>query len=487
MNTVLVVPDGVGVRNFLLGPFPRIAAEKGPLYALHNIPDSLLGTYSFELENRVQWQRLIPYRDNPVSFTLRRALHFSHMYWIDSQSMRYHRNLPVNGSWRTRAATRLAKVVGRAAASSQGVQLLDRWHCTAARHLPEVEEYRRLFDEINPSVVFSSHQRPLPVLLPVLAAKSLGIPTVTFIFSWDNLTSKDRIAAPFDHYLVWSAHMRDELLRYYPHISPDRVHVVGTPQFDLYADKSLLLPREEFFAQFGADSSRPLILYTGSDVSTCPEDPQHLRVVMQLVRSGRIRGNPQVMLRPHPCDVAAAPRRLARKNGNPYAAPSLNGSGGRFEEVIRDFPELIHAPPAWVHTEASNWDSVMPLSDDLRFLANVTEHADVNINIASTVTLDFALHDKPVVNIAFDIADPPPFGKPLWEFRYQYEHYRPVVQLGAARFARSPEELAGHLNAYLENPALDRDNRRRLVELEVGGEIGGSSKRIVEVLEQIAG
>ena len=44
----------------------------------------------------------------------------------------------------------------------------------------------------------------------MLAAKSLGIPTATFIFSWDNLSSKGRIAAPFDYYLVWSEHMGDE-------------------------------------------------------------------------------------------------------------------------------------------------------------------------------------------------------------------------------------------------------------------------------------
>ena len=77
----------------------------------------------------------------------------------------------------------------------------------------------------------------LPIVLPaVLAAKSLGIPTATMVFSWDNLTSKGRVAAPFDHYMVWSDHMRDDLRRYHPDISLDRIHVVGSPQFDVYAD-----------------------------------------------------------------------------------------------------------------------------------------------------------------------------------------------------------------------------------------------------------
>jgi hypothetical protein len=92
-----------------------------------------------------------------------------------------------------------------------------------------------------------------------------------------------------------------------------------------------------------------------------------------------------------------------------------------------------------------------------------------------------------VVNIAFDVATPPPFGVPLWDFFYRFEHYRPVVEMGAARFARSPEELVQHVNAYFENPALDREQRKRLVELEVGYPIGKSSSRIIEVLEKIAG
>jgi len=42
----------------------------------------------------------------------------------------------------------------------------------------------------------------------VLAAKKSNILNATFIFSWDNLASKGRMAATFDHYLVWSNSMQ---------------------------------------------------------------------------------------------------------------------------------------------------------------------------------------------------------------------------------------------------------------------------------------
>ncbi|MGC8731862.1 MAG: hypothetical protein ACP5RC_06345, partial [Halothiobacillaceae bacterium] len=437
--------------------------RESSVFVFHTIPDELAVRYYVNSDMRSKWYLFTSFRESPLSLTLRYCLAYAQMYWADTQAMRHVLSQRRRGSWRTRTVHHVARLIGRAMATRGGIKRLERWHTQAVERLPEVDSYRRLFEKLRPAIVFCSHQRPPIILPPVLAARSLGIPTATFIFSWDNLSSKGRIAAPFDHYLVWSDLMRCDLLRYYPDVSPDRVHVVGTPQFDPYADQRLLWPRGEFFRRIGADPTRPLICYSGGDTGTCPEEPKHVRVLMDLVRAGRIQGNPQVILRPAPVD-----------------------EGSRYDEVRRDYPELIYAKPAWIHARPGDWSSVLPLAEDVQFLANLTHHADLNINLASTMTLDFAIHDKPVVNIAFDIANPPVFGKPLWEFYYQFEHYRPVVELGAARFARSPAELATHINAYLTDPALDREGRRRLVELEVGVPIGESGKRIVEILEAIA-
>lgn len=461
MKAVLLIPDGVGVRNFLIGPFMHLASEMDECHVLHVIPDGLLPSYRNGNKN-VGWHPLLPYTETPLSSVLRYAIAFAHMNWGDTQAMRYVRNRPINGSWRRRGVQYAAKLTGRVAASPGGIQALDRWHCNVVERLPEVERYRQLFQKLKPTVIFCSHQRP-PIVLPAtLAARSLGIPTATFIFSWDNLTSKGRIAAPFDHFLVWSELMRSELLRFYPDVTPDRVHVVGTPQFDPYATPELHWSREEFFARVGADLSRPLICYSGGDTGTAPEDHLHIRALMELIRAGRIKGNPQVLLRPAPVD-----------------------DGVRYDDVRRDYPEILYSAPAWIHTEPGEWASVIPSADDVQFLANLTRHADINVNLASTMTLDFAIHDRPVVNIAFDVADPPPHGIPLWDYYYRFEHYQAVVKIGAARFARSREELATHVNAYLENPALDREARQKLVQLEVSLPIGGSSQRIIETLRQI--
>ncbi len=462
MRSLILIPDGTSLRNVVFGGVLANASARGEVFAFHTAPDSLLPVYQKEASREVVWQRMPAPTDPPIAFLLRNALNTAQSRWAGTFSSRYRVRRRAS-SWRMEHALRVARFVGGMSATRPGIQRLQKWSHAAAARAPEVRWFVSQFEQLRPSLLFCSQQMSLATVAPVLAARSLGIPTATFIFSWDNLTTKGHIAAPFDHYLVWSDHMRLELLHYYPEVSPSAVHVVGSPQFDPYARPDLLWSREEFFARIHADPDRPLICYSGGDVRTCPDDQAHVRILLDLVRRGAIHGKPQVALRPTPVD-----------------------EGTRYASVRHDYPELIVLEPAWVHNRNGDWGGVMPLPADVRMLVNLVHHASLNVNVASTMTLDFAVNDRPIVNIAFDVTSPPPHGRALWHHYYQYDHYRPVVDLKAARFACSPEQLADHVNAYLADPGLERDGRRRLVNMQLRGPCGRAAERIADVLEGIA-
>lgn len=257
--------------------------------------------------------------------------------------------------------------------------------------------------------------------------------------------------------------MKQELLRYYPTVSTENVHVIGTPQFEPYANRDILLSRESFARQLGADPARPIICYSGGDAGTCPEDPAHVRVLMSLIRTGQIKGVPQVVLRPVPVE-----------------------DGTRYEKVRQDFPELIYSPPKWNRIKDGLWSQSVPMAEDVALLANLTYHSDLNINLGSTMTLDFSIQDKPVVNVAFDVANPPIFGMPVFDFYYRYEHLQPVLAYRATRIARSPDDLAAFVNDYLRDPSLDREGRKQLVDLQVSPPLDRSSERVLTVLQRIS-
>lgn len=465
LTIAVLLPDGVGFRNFVFGPFLHEAAKAGTVHVFHLSDDEWMNAVAPEIRGKLHWHRLLPWVEKPVPFVLRQTLMSAYMHWVNTPPMHTALRRPPVGSIPRRAAINLSRWMGRFAASPARMELVDRAHRAAMTRSPGVEQFRRIFQEIRPDVIFCSNQSPLFVIAPVLAARQLGIPSASFIFSWDNLSSKGRILAPFDHFLLWSDHMRKELHRFYPNLRAGCAHVIGTPQFDPYGDPSVLWPREEFFGRIGADPARKLICYSGGDEETSKADPYHVRALLELVRSGRIQGNPQVLLRPAPIDP-----------------------GRRYDSVRRDFPELIYAQPQWKHHPTANpgFYGLMPSAEDVRFLCNLTHYADLNVNFASTMTLDFAIHDKPVINVVFEVTTPPLFGSSMWDFVRGFEHYDPVVNFGAARFAHTRDELAEHANAYLENPALDREGRKRFVDLEVGAPVGESSKRIIEALVEIA-
>ena len=479
MHISLFLPDGVGLRNFVLSGFLREAARVADVDVLSAAPPSWASEESHVGGGPVTWGPLQPSQDGVLFRFLRQTLLYAHMRWADTVSMRHNLARPVAGTFKGRCYHRVTRVAGRLAARPTTIRTLEGALLRSVRERADVRAYRAQFQGVptggngqpprsRPDVLLVSNQKSPAMVPAVLAARSLRIPTAAFVFSWDNLTSKGRIAVPFDHYLVWSELMGGELRRYYPRIAPSQVHVVGTPQFAPYADESLLETRAAFFERFGADPARPLICYSAAAAATVPEEPLHVRRLLELVAAKRIAGDPQVLVRPAPTDT----------------------DHGRWEEVRRA-PGVFYAPPRWTTAGGTTaaletWTDVLPTAEDVRFLANLTRHADVNVNIASTMTLDFALRDKPVVNVGFDVVDPPTFGTPLLDHYYRFDHYRPVLELGAARLARTPDELAAHLDAYLADPSLDREARRRLVDLEIGVPPSRANATLLATLAEIA-
>ena len=120
----------------------------------------------------------------------------------------------------------------------------------------------------------------------MLAAQELGIPTATFIYSWDNLPKATMVVEP-QYYFVWSEHMKRELLNYYPFLDPENILVTGSPQFEPHLDPELRQERSEFYREHGLDLSREYLCFSGDDSTTSPDDPQYLADTAEAVAARR--------------------------------------------------------------------------------------------------------------------------------------------------------------------------------------------------------
>jgi hypothetical protein len=324
------------------------------------------------------------------------------------------------------------------------------------REYPHAAEYESRLLGYGAELVVSTLPHAHEEAPPAIVARHLDIPVAAWINSWDNLTSKPAYYTGYDHYFVWSERMRADLLRYYPEAAAGTVDVTGVPHFDWHHQQATRMTREELCTRHGFDPRRPLVLYGTATPHLAPTE--HL-VVQRLARDlerAEALGFPQLLVRLHPGEEGGRFLDWQPGPGVAFQRPGQRGRGRL---------------GAYCPTPEEN----------LEFVSSVA-HAEVVVNLASTLSLDAALCDRPVVNVAFDLSPERSMQETIERYYTHYDHYRTVTEAGAVRLARSPEELLGHIAAYLEDPTLEREERRRLVELWCGPFDGQSGRRLAAAL-----
>ena len=293
----------------------------------------------------------------------------------------------------------------------------------------------------------------------ILAARDLGIPVVTSILSFDNLTSRGWLPE-FDHYLVWNSGMREQLLRLYPHIHPDRVSVTGTPQFDFHRRPDFLWSRASTLERLELPRGSRYFLYSTSAEVLTPEEPALVARVAAMMAEHETLGDHWLVVRLHPLD-----------DGRRWASVAAASGRIRLSSAWDEWPD----PDGWTLTS----------SGDQARLVSTIAHCDACVNVASTMSLDAAILDRPVVNIDFSTERDSP--RELLYEEYGADHYRPLVESEGIRIAHSWAELGSLLEAAVSDPGRDRARREQMVRRECGVVDGEAATRVADELLALMG
>jgi CDP-glycerol glycerophosphotransferase (TagB/SpsB family) len=124
-------------------------------------------------------------------------------------------------------------------------------------------------------------------------------------------------------------------------------------------------------------------------------------------------------------------------------------------------------------------NDVMP--EHQKHLGDTLCHADVVVNVASTISIEACIFDTPVVNINFDGPDESPYVKSARRY-YSFTHYVNITSRGAVRVATSPEQLVRDVAAYLATPSLDAAGRKQVVFDQCQFIDGRSAERVVRLV-----
>ena len=312
----------------------------------------------------------------------------------------------------------------------------------------------KLFDQYQPVLVIAANPGLVFSEVPLLrTAKRRGVRSMAIDPSWDNFTNKLIPVRQVDRLVVWNEIMKEQAVSLHGY-DPAAISVAGAPQFDPHFRART--PRVEFFARIGADPGRKLIALTTTPRSLYSQHDHVLRELVKAMTSGALT-SAQVLVRLHPRDEFDAYKEFATT------------------------PHVIIEKPFRDTVRVADGLAIDVMPENQKHLGDTLCHADVVVNVASTITIEACIFDTPVVNINFDGPDASPYVRSARRY-YSFTHYVNITSRGAVRVATSPEEMVRDAAAYLADPSRDAAGRKQVVLDQCQFTDGRSAERVVRLV-----
>lgn len=323
--------------------------------------------------------------------------------------------------------------------------------------------HKELFSRLQPDVVITNTVGHDELDEPILRiAKEMGIATVTFIASWDNVWKIERLMKSkipiciADRIIVWNTMMKEHLMRIFPNIAQERIAIIGAPRLDYFSQKDKIASKEDVYKQFGfTDTSRPFIHIATTDLYPME---YIVRAIREAIDGKIIPINPYIYVSVHPGGLMEKYKEFEK-----YGV-AVRFSSGRREDI--SLPSFRYAP-----TEA-----------DIFFLLGVFTHASVLVNHSSTVALESLITGIPVINVKY--------GKTFdwWNWRRSMvyrdfqQHYDDLVSDGATYIATSKKELIESIVSASTNPRAKDSARAITVKKMITTTDGTASKQVLDFI-----
>lgn len=320
--------------------------------------------------------------------------------------------------------------------------------------------YKDVFDKHKPNLVLVTrvlnYSLDYPLLRRAVAEK---IPVISLVSSWDNLTSKAFFPFSIDSIVVWNNVLKNEAIDLFD-FPDEKIFVSGIPRYDLLFKRTGFGSKENFFKTLNLDLNKKLIIYgTGSQqtgrtsIDNISPEPEIVTFIADAIRDKKIEKPVQLMVRLHP-----------------QAAPS------EYEELMNRQDVLVHIPGKLTSFQ----DRLFSEQDDIE-LGESMLYADVVINLASTVTIDAAVFDTPIICIGFDYRGHRPFMASVKRL-YEFDHYAKLKTTGGFDLAESKEQLIHQINNNLNNPNHLSLNRKKIVDQQCVFTDGKSGERVANYI-----
>ena len=336
------------------------------------------------------------------------------------------------------------------------------------RYTPKI--YSDLFEKYHPDLVVSRTPGWRIDRYILREAARHGIPTAAVLVGWDNPSSYNLNGSPVEHIVCWSEIQKEELVLG-SDWDPECVFIGGIPSYDGYFRREWLIPHDDYFRQHGLDPNRKLLTYACSFETLHPNYPNMVALV-DLVNENRLSEPCQLLIRFHPNHFRKDTRFEEEKK--------------RVTEYIRGMRHVHIVEPVSLGAGLAHYSG-----EDMPEKASMMAWSDVFLTVYSTMVVETAIHDRPIVSMTIDTPGgwnmKGVYSPPLTTIGDWPTHKR-FRQSGAGRAAETPEQVREQIDFYLKNPNANSSERQKFIQDECTYIDGSAGKRtgqyILSLLEE---
>ena len=294
-----------------------------------------------------------------------------------------------------------------------------------------------------------------------LEAQKKGLPVFSAVTNYDAIVNKGYPGFMPTCLSVWSRQMADETMKLLD-IPASKIEITGPLQYDRFL-RPLPVDREEYLKSLGLNPDLKTVFFAGGVNVT-----RYFEMYSLLVeRSENIWHDKfNLVIRPYP------------------HAKLLGSPGWKVLEILFKQKGIYISNPGSIDADDRNneYQQDLWLEDGVDELTYLLRYSDVMVNYFSTISLEAAICDLPVIHLGYDAYT---FGHRYGitsEFQQRQTHNRRKLRLAASKVATNEEELISFIDRYLSDSALEREQRHAYAISECGDLDGNAGARLVDML-----
>lgn len=304
------------------------------------------------------------------------------------------------------------------------------------------------------------------------SAKKNKIRTASLMLSWDNSTTRGYPGCKSDYVIAWTELMKNELVEL-SDISSKKVFIAGSAQFDHYFN-DLNVTKENFIDKFKLNKEKKILFFATRGPNTYASNGDIIQKICEAINKEEIK-KAQLIVRVHPLHY------------NSEKIDYYKSLFKQYEDLQIKYKDILHINyPSFKSKENNfffNKENTIDLHSFIYF-------SDVIINVFSTVMIEGAIFNKPLINVCYQKNSV--FYNDNLKSRYdikidfQQDHNQRLLKTGGIYNCLNDEELIKNINHSINFPNELSKMREQIVINEVGPNKGNASKNISKLIYEFA-